>query len=678
MKKGLLFFILVLFYLPAESQTLAKNDELKFEADYAMMDKDFKKALTNYLSVLKSEPDNANIKYKAGICYLNSENEKGKAIPYLEEAAQKVSEKYRADSFKETNAPVDALFLLGSAYRISNRLDDAINAYIRFKNYLSPADEYELRVVEQYLKNCEMAKGMLEHPVRMVATNMGKPVNTEQPNFNAVFSGDGKTLLYTTPGREGYDIFYATMGDTAWTTPKNIASTLGTGKYMVTTDLSEDGQTLLLALDDPVNADIYMSKFSKGRWSKVEPLGKEINSKSNETYASLSPDGKVLYFTSDRKGGLGDLDIYKSELDGKGLWGKPVNLGPGVNTPFNEASPFITESSRKLYFSSEGHDGIGGYDIFYYDFDNPGLGAVNPGYPLNTTDNDLFYVPMGDGSSGYFAYRGIDSYGGRDIYTVQLLPPELVTEETPVAFEEPVTENPEVAVTKDSIATPGELPVPVAEMLTIPVEETAQVPSVEEDMNIDQSALVEQTPPAIKEEVVPVVEETPVTEAAVVPVIEEPVREADLSFTSIENAASYKVQIMALKKPVDLSYFTSINGVSLAFSHDNWYRYSLESTTDKKAAEQLLSEIVRKGYGDAFIRGNSIYPQYTIQVMAVPGPVVDLTRFANLPEIVVTKGADNFCHYTTGEFASKEEAMNNLNRIKSLGYSKAFVTVIKR
>ena len=230
------------------------------------------------------------------------------------------------------------------------------------------------------------------------------------------------------PGRQGYDIFLSTMTDNVWSAPRNMTTVLGTGKYMKTCDLSYDGLTLLLTLDDFMNADIYMSRFNKGKWSKVEPLGKEINTKGNETHASLSADGKVLYFTSNRKGGEGDMDIYKSEQDEKGGWGKAVNLGPAVNTPYNEETPFVTDDGKKLFFSSEGHDGMGGYDIFSYDLSNPGAGAINAGYPLNTTDNDLFFVPWGDGTTGYYSFRGNDSYGGRDIYQVFLLERPVVEE----------------------------------------------------------------------------------------------------------------------------------------------------------------------------------------------------------------------------------------------------------
>ncbi len=169
-----------------------------------------------------------------------------------------------------------------------------------------------------------------------------------------------------------------------------------------------------------------------------------------------------------------------------------------------------------------------------------------------------------------------------------------------------------------------------------------------------------------------------VSEAAVseeVPAIPEVVPEAMAADVPIPGA-SYRVQIMALKKPVDLRHFEGIPDICVMYSGDEWYRYASGSTTIRQEAEKVLSDMIKKGYGDAFIRSNGINPVFTIQVMAVPGPIIDLKRFADLPDISVTRGMDNFCRYTTGEFSSKEDALASLEQIKAKGYAKAFVTKI--
>jgi len=689
MKKAFLLLMLMIFCITLTAQTMAKNDPLKFDADYYLMERDFTKALTIYQNILRSEPDNADIKYKAGICYLNSEDEKDKAISYLEEAALKVSEKYNHNSFKETNAPVDVLFLLGSAYRVNNQIDKAIDAYSKYKSFLDPKDEYNINVVDQYLRSCELAGTMLQNPVHVMTTNLGSPVNTESPNYNAVLSGDGKTMFYTSPARQGYDIFLTTFADTSWSVPRNVTAVLGAGKYMKTSDLSFDGLTLLLTLDNPMNADIFVSRFNKGRWSKVESIGKEINSKYNETHASLSTDGRILYFTSDRKGGQGDLDLYKAESDGEDSWSKPENLGPVINTPFNEETPFITEIGDRLFFSSEGHNSIGGYDIFYYDFSNPSTGVVNLGYPLNTTDNDLFFVPSGDGQTAYYAFAGDDSKGGRDIYQVYINPSSVPqTEEMLTVADEistAIQDTAEVAALMDTVVSPiAEMPVADTIIAPIaPVDELAEI--TPDDLIIQTADSFTELPdlqiiePAVAESIAETVLEEPEPELAA-SVEHEPAKEVvpELSFSPVSvTGNSYRVQIMALRKLADLRRFNELNGVKLAVNGDRWYRYTVGNTTDREEAEKLLADMKSKGYSDAFIRPNSVYPLFTIQVMAVPGPVVSLERFSNLPAISVVRGQDSFCRYTTGEFATREDALSNLGRIKELGYPTAFVTRMK-
>ncbi len=688
MNRVFIFLLLAMPLVHLRAQTLARNDQLKFDADYYLMEKDFDKAGKNYLTVLKSEPENADMKYKLGICYLNSENEKAKAIPYLEEAVQKVSEKYNPNSFKETNAPVDAWFLLGSAYRVNNELDKAIDAYGRYQEYLDPKDDYNQQVISQYISSCHTAREMQNKPIGLIAINIGGRINTSAPNYNAVVSGDGKTLFYTSPGRQGYDIYTSTFADTAWTTPKIMTSVLGTGKYMKTSDLSADGQTLLLVLDDPMNADIFVCRFAKGRWSKAEPLGKEINSKSNETHASLSADGKTLYFTSDRKGGAGDLDIYKSELDAKGAWAKAVNLGPVVNTRFNEETPFVTDDGGQLFFSSEGHPGLGGYDIFRFDFNDPGAGLVNLGYPLNTTDNDLFYVPVGDGSSGYLAFNGADSYGGRDIYNVTILPPaaEEVAVAGAVAGGETGVESGEEAVEEEAVAgavAGGETGVGTGEEAAEEVAVAGAAAAEEVAVAVAGAVAEEEVAVAAEEVAVAVEEPAPVEEKTEETRIETPVTATVTAtgFTATDftaaadltSARSYTVQFMALRKASDPAVFDGLTGVTLTLGADKWYRYTTGASTRLANAQKEQEKLAGSGYRDAFIRGKPVIPNYTIQVMAVPGPVIDLTRFSNLPEISVTRGADGFCRYTTGEFEYLDDARVYLEQVKALGYPKAFV-----
>jgi len=153
----------------------------------------------------------------------------------------------------------------------------------------------------------------------------------------------------------------------------------------------------------------------------VEPLSDKINSESFEMHASTTKDGNILYFTSNRDGGYGGFDIYKSFKDENGEWSEPENLGSTINTAFDEATPFITENREKLYFSSKGHKNMGGYDIFYSERNNNTWSKpVNMGYPINTTDNDKFFFPLKNGKIAYYPKIKPDNYGKTDIYKLEL------------------------------------------------------------------------------------------------------------------------------------------------------------------------------------------------------------------------------------------------------------------
>jgi tetratricopeptide (TPR) repeat protein len=727
--------LLFLLVLPCLTQTSQKNDELKFNADYFLMRNEFDKALEIYLRVFQSEPENADIMYRIGVCYLNSEDDKIKSIRYLYQASQNVSEKYNTNSFKEFHAPVEVYFLLGSAYRVNNQLDEAIGAYEKYKEYLNSKDKYNREVTDQYIRNCQLAKELLKKPHNVTFANLGSVINNKLANFNPVVSGDGKILAYTTTGKQGYDIFISSFNDTVWSAPKNITPVLGAGKYLKTSSLSYDGNTLLVEMEDPENSDLYVSHLKKGRWSKAEPLGKEINSKYNETNGSFSPDGKTIYFTSNRKGGEGDLDIYRSMLQGE-VWSAAQNLGPEVNTPYNEETPFVSADNKELYFSSEGHNGMGGFDVYKFDLSNPHSEVINLGYPVNTTENNLSYVPLGDGNSAFYAFRGRDTYGGRDIYRVTVIP-EVVEEPVITAAAEPVVPpaekeaaaiTPEPSVTAPESATaapessvaapeaeaqaPAAVPVIAAPAAVIPEAVTlapaAVVPAAATVMPAADTATpvadvvvpeaiadvpppAENTPPAV--EVMPeaaavVPAETvpePGTAKVAVAVKPEPVHNEPQEIKSEETepeemegrARSYTIQFMALRKPVDLQYFRGLSDISLTLDKDAWYRYTWITTTDSVRATRLKNDLVSKGFTDAFIRRKSIIPRYTIQVMAVPGPVTDLHMFSNLPEISVRKDSDTFCRYTTGWFETRDDARNALAQVRSLGYEKAFVRKVK-
>ena len=401
-----------------------KKSELKalfIEAESYFLFEEYNEALPIYLKLIKTDPENANLKYRTGRCYLNLPGEKDKSLNYLKDAVKNTTPKYKEGSYREKEAPVDAYFYLGDAYRINNMLEKAISTYEYFKENSNEKD-YDFEVIDYQIQTCHNAIKLQKSPLYIKYTNLGELINSRFSDYNPIVSGDEQTLIFTRK-LQFYDaIFYSVKKDGKWSAPINLTPELSVDQDFYSSSISSDGKRLYLYKNDEYDGNIYESTLLDNKWGPVVKINENINTKYWESHASETKDGKTLYFTSNRKGGLGGLDIYKSEKDGSGNWGPAVNLGPNINTDFNEDTPFITPDGEALYFSSYGHFSMGGYDIFYSSlFDNGEWSTpLNMGYPINTTDDDLFYMPVKDGN---FAYRSLFSesgYGKRDIFRLEI------------------------------------------------------------------------------------------------------------------------------------------------------------------------------------------------------------------------------------------------------------------
>jgi len=189
------------------------------------------------------------------------------------------------------------------------------------------------------------------------------------------------------------------------------------------TGLSADGEKLLSYHTSPdhVHGHIYESTLQNGKWSAPVLLDANVNSADYiETSACYSPDGEMIFFSSNRPGGFGGKDLYSVKKLPNGKWAKPFNLGPTINTEYNEDAPFVHPSDNILFFSSEGHKNMGGYDVFKAKYDEAEKFTVpeNLGFPINTVDDDIFFVLNTDASMGYFSSQREGGFGSHDIYSV--------------------------------------------------------------------------------------------------------------------------------------------------------------------------------------------------------------------------------------------------------------------
>jgi outer membrane protein OmpA-like peptidoglycan-associated protein len=212
--------------------------------------------------------------------------------------------------------------------------------------------------------------------------------------------------------------------------------------------LSADGNTMLLAVSDEFASNIYKSVYENNRWNPAESLGRPVNSRYYESHASFSPDSRSIYFTSNRNESIGAMDVFRSDLQEDGTWGDPVNLGENINTQLNEETPMISPDGKRIYFSSQGHNSMGGFDIFYSELQPDGSWgkAVNLGYPLNTTDDDFTISPTGFREEGIAYVFANGESSQHPLFKFEIIDPEATP--VPVPFEEPVEE---LAVTEEAV-----------------------------------------------------------------------------------------------------------------------------------------------------------------------------------------------------------------------------------
>ncbi len=420
-KKIILFTFLIFISSTAFSQDIRKLQETFIEAEYFVLYQEYNDALPFYLQLYEQLPDNSNIAFRIGLCYLNIPGWKNLAISYLETAAKNCSAKYKEGSLNQKTAPYEAIFHLGEAYRINFQFDKAKEAFIKYRETLLPDDTENLRFLDQQIKVCDNAAVLVEKPIQFTEENMGSMINDERSNHSPVVSAGGKAFAYMV-GLKFYDaIMYSKLVNNKWSAPLNITPEIQVDGSISISSLSADGNTIFLSKNDNFTSDIYSAKLNGNQWMPAVLLNKNINTKYWESHGYISENGEMMIFASDRPGGFGGLDLYVSKKI-NGDWGQAINLGPEVNTPFNEDRPFLINGANTLFFCSQGHYNMGGYDIFRSDLQPNGLWSepANLGYPLNTPDDDTFFAPVGKGETGYISKsKGTtENFGREDIYRI--------------------------------------------------------------------------------------------------------------------------------------------------------------------------------------------------------------------------------------------------------------------
>lgn len=382
----------------------------------------YRTARGNYLKAYKYNDKNAELNYKIGICYLYADD-KFQAIKYLKSAF----------TIKQTVTD-DIHFQLARAYHMNFDFDNAIKEYNLYKSSVSARKLKKKNIdINSYITECETGKNLISNPIRVVVQDAGKFINSESDDYYAVIDSKEEIMYFTSrrpsklykkrnPLDKKYseDIYVSKKKGKDWSQAQLLSKKLTTKKSDAVVALSPDDKKLYV-YSSKRNGDISYTSLLNGKWKSPSSFSR-VNSKYRETALSFSSDGKKMFFVSDRDidEALGGKDIYYCELNAKGKWSKPKNMGAPINTPKNEDAVFISKDGKTLYFSSKGLETMGGYDIFTSTLDSNGRWSkpVNIGYPINTPDDDLYFSLMDNGKVGYLSSNREQSIGERDIYKV--------------------------------------------------------------------------------------------------------------------------------------------------------------------------------------------------------------------------------------------------------------------
>lgn len=425
-KKLSWLFVLIAFVfigenISAQSKDFSKKQRENFwEAENLLEYKDYYNASIIFSELIADFPEYKPLNYKLGVSYYNLKDF-DIAMPLFEKSKEEfpASYYYLAEIALRNEELKDALDYLDQ-YSESKVEDEAV---------------FTEKEISKLKNEILYAKKAMANPENVTIENLGPNINTKYSEYVPVITIDEGTMYFTSrrmhanntldpTGQPFEDIYVSTNSGSGWTEAKLLPGAVNTALHDACVGLSSNGEIMFtFKTSENFYGDLYQSEKENGIWTQPVKMGRNINmEESNETSASVSLDGRAIYFSSDREGGYGGFDIYRVVKLPNGIWSEAKNLGPVINTEYNEEAPFIHPDGDKLFFSSEGHTNMGGYDIF--SSERQGLSwskPINLGYPTNTTEDDIFFVVTPDEKHGYYSSEKEKGYGGQDIYRINYL-----------------------------------------------------------------------------------------------------------------------------------------------------------------------------------------------------------------------------------------------------------------
>ena len=338
----------------------------------------------------------------------------------------KAKEYYKkAFSISSTFAP-ERLFFYAESELNTGDYEAALQHFRTYKSS-GKAQFDKILITDKYINDCIFSLEAIKKPVSFKPENLGKTINTKDEEYFSALTSDESTLIFTRQINRNEDFYKSVKVNKDWTTAEPLSANINTPSFNEGAQcISPDGQFLFFTgcnrPDGLGRCDIYISQKEGKGWSKPINLGFPINTSGWESQPSLSADGKTLYFVSDRKGGLGSYDIWKSIIGDDGKWIMPENLGPNINTVYNEQYPFIHPDGKTFYFSSTGWTGLGGKDLFISRSDTLNVWSkpINLGFPINTYGDESGLTINSSGTKAFFSSNNFNGFGGFDIYSFDL------------------------------------------------------------------------------------------------------------------------------------------------------------------------------------------------------------------------------------------------------------------
>lgn len=428
--KSLVF--LLFFVLSCLSISKAQNNHDKeykhivAEANNFFETDDFRNAEIKYQSVWQKDTANDNVNFNLAVCKYRLKELPDSVMFFLQ----------RADKSKD----IEVQYYEGKIYHLMHQFDKAIEHFNAYKSTKEMNRKIGDMEIDRLISISKRAAEMMDSPHKASIKNIGSSINTKYDEYVPLVSTDEMTMYFTSrrPGGVGNktdawgkyyeDVYVSNVKNGAWQSPLNIGPPVNTETHDACVAVSADLQQMIVyrTSEDGTSGDLYHTEQTEKGWGPLVKFGPEINSPYRELSATFSVDNNTIFFSSDRPGGFGGKDLYRTVRLPNGQWSLPLNLGPKINTPYDEDAPFLHVDGKTLFFSSKGHETMGEYDIFKSEIldNNNYTPPVNLGYPVNSVGEDIFFVLSPDGRHGYYSslneHPEEEGYESEDIYYIDM------------------------------------------------------------------------------------------------------------------------------------------------------------------------------------------------------------------------------------------------------------------